>query len=231
MTQENGVGEIRENELTRFKELIARADGSLISLEGRKSRLGKPFFITARIGQDAQVPEEGVKFLNIDIFVKRGEEYVPVGIRDYEIKDNVASGNKQRHQHLPCYNQAQKAADRFWATGEGLHVIDTSFINYAIQNGGFSKMDEMRKEGVITAENQWNEPIYQNYGLGSLMVAASLLVLQRHGVETVKFISLNKPAIKTWGKFGYQGQANMSVEELVRSPQVDQSIEPFIISQ
>jgi len=231
MTQESGTGEIRENELTQFKELIAGANGSLISLEGRKSRLGEPFFITARIGQDAQVPEEGVKFLNIDIFVRRGEEYIPVGIRDYEIKDNVASGNKQRHQHLARYNQAQKAADRFWSTGEGLHVIDMSFINYAMQNGGFSKMNEMRAKGIITTEDQWNEPIYQNYGLGGLMVAASLLVLQRYGVETVKFISLTEPAIKTWGKFGYQGQANMLVEELVRSPQVDKSIEPFIISQ
>lgn len=217
---------VQEEARAAFIEQVTKADGKLIPLSGRKSKLGEPFFISTRLGQDEISPELG--YLNVDIFVQRGEEFVPIAIYDWEITKNEALGNKQRHQHLPCLNQAQRNADRYWSTGEAFHVRDDDFLKFAMENGGFEKMDQLRRQGVIQSEDQWTKSIYQGQGLGSFIITVSALALHKHGIETMKLGSLNKKAKLAWKGFGQGDRLNIKTAELVSHPKVADSINRFI---
>jgi len=218
---------VKEEIRAAFIERVTKADGSLISLSGRKSKLGEPFFISTRLGQDEISPE--LSYLNVDIFIQRGEEFIPIAIYDWEISQNEALGNKQRHQHLPCLNQAQRNADRYWSTGEAFHVRDDDFLKFAMENGGFEKMSELRRQEVIQSEDQWTESIYQGQGLGSLMIAVSALTLHKHGVETMRLGSLNEKAKLAWNGFDRGDRLGIQAPELVDHPKVADSIDKFII--
>lgn len=143
-----------------FLDRLAEADGTLIHLRGKKSRLGEDFYVCARCCKTRFWGEAINRLMGIDVFVIRDNEFLPVGRYDWEIKGNSASGNKNRHDHLPITNLAHKQAATFWAMGEGFKVLDEEFINYAAENGGFAKMRELRQLGIIIHEDQWTKPIY-----------------------------------------------------------------------
>lgn len=105
----------QKDNLADFIETISRADGELIPLPARRSKLGEPYFLSVRYGQDEV--ETDYRYLIVDVLVQRGDRFVPVGIYDWEITGETALGNKQRHGHLPALNPAQEAADRYWSTG------------------------------------------------------------------------------------------------------------------
>lgn len=223
----------KEQELTAFLDKITRADGELIPLAGT-SRLGEPLFIFARYGQDLYHPDPNLYFLNVDIVAKRGDTYVAVGIKDYEVYplQKKANGNKQRHGHLPSTHSAHEVADSSWGTGEGLHVKELSYLNYALNEiGGFEGMNKLRREGVITDEEQWGQQIYQQWGLGRLLIATSAFILKSKGIETLQFGSLSKNAQKAWSAFGYtdsQNQHEFPVEEVTKSPAAKKAITKFL---
>ncbi|MFC1790228.1 hypothetical protein ACFLZP_01950 [Patescibacteria group bacterium] len=133
-------------------------------------------------------------------------EFVPVAIYDWEISQNEALGNKQRHQHLPCFNQAQRNADRYWSTGEAFHVRDDDFLKFAMESGGFEKMSELRRQRMVRDESQWNKPIYQGEGLGSL----------------------NQKARLAWKSFGRRDRLSIETAELASHPKITDSIDKFI---
>lgn len=227
LSEESGAARLLTKEVEQYLDRILRADGELIELPGRRSLLGEPLFISARFGEDV-VPGTGYRYLNIDTFALRDGEYVPVGIKDYEIKGDVAYSNKQRHGHLPPVNVAQEAANRYWATGEALHVREDDLLKFAMENGGFPKMGELREKGFVATEEDWTKKIYQRKGIGSLMVASSILILKERGVESILFGSFTDSAEATWRKFGGREGAKMFVSELADSPNITTSIEPFV---
>lgn len=185
-----------------FLDRLAEADGASIHLRGKKSRLGEDFYICARAGSVTYWGPSVERLLIVDMLVKPDDWFVPIAHYDWEIKGNQASGNKNRHGHLPTVTTAHIVADSFWETGEGFKVEDASFINYAMANGSFAKMGEMTKTGLISNEEQWREPVYQKYNIGSFMVAVSAYILQKQGVVKREFVSASGVAKRAWKRFG-----------------------------
>lgn len=218
----------REAVVGSFIDAIAPADGRLLALPGGTSRLDEPLFISARMGEDEVTP--GTSYLNVDVVAKRGNEYVPVGIYDWEIVGGGrAVGNKQRHGHLPTRNPAQETAERYWSTGEALHVRDDNFLKYATENGGFTKMSELRNMGVIQGEEQWTQPIYQGLGIGGLMIAVSAITLDRHGVTEMDLGTLSKPAKQAWKKFGRGDRQRLSPKEVTGHQSTERALAKFLL--
>jgi hypothetical protein len=229
MTVDSGFDSISQprREVSNFVEKVVRADGQLLSLSGRKSKLGEPLHISVRFGEDSVNAD--TQYLIIDVLASRENEYVPVGIYDWEIKEGRASGNKQRHGHLPAINEAQEAADRYWATGEGFHVRGDDFLKYASENGGFQMMNKLRREGIIKEEDQWTEPIYQRLGIGSLMIAISALVLNELEIEEMNLGTLSPLAEMPWRKFGGKDRVKLNPGDFSNHPEIRKTIEKFLI--
>lgn len=220
--------EVTEHEetLNSFIDAIASADGRLLALPNGKSRLDEPLLISARFGADDVIPN--IFYLNVDVFTKRGEEYIPVGIYDWEITGGKAVGNKQRHGHLPVRNPAQKAAERYWNTGEAFHVRDDNFLKYALESGGPNGMSELRDTGVIQSEEQWSEPIYQDLGIGGLMIAVSAIILDKQGITVMDLGTLSKPAKQAWKGFGREERLRLSPKEVASHEKTKSTLSKFL---
>jgi hypothetical protein len=210
----------------QFVEKISVADGQLIPLPGTKSKLGEPLFISARFGRDDVDPS--IQFLNVDVFAKRGEDFLPVGIYDWEVNGDVAVGNKQRHNHLAVVNTAQQAADQYWSTGEAFHIRGDDLLKYAESLGGLEGMSKVRAMGLIDTEEKWISPIYQNIGIGSLMISTSAIVLEAHKISTLNLGTLSQDAQRAWKSFGRGDRTILSPREVSQHPKAHSSIDKFI---
>ncbi len=229
MSIDSELGSINrpEIEVESFVEKIVKADGKLLNLPGKRSRLGEPLYISARYGVDSV--DKDVRYLIIDVFASREDEYVPIGIYDWEIKGCKASGNKQRHGHLPAINEAQEVADRYWATGEGFHVRGDDFLKFAAEKGGFKMMNKLKRNGTIANEEQWTKPIYQQLGIGSLMISVSALVLNELGITEMELGTLSKLAEMPWKKFGGEDRVKLKPGDVSKHPEIKTTIEKFLI--
>jgi len=199
--------------VAKFKKEVTANDGTLISIPGLKSRLGESLYISTRFGED-QVGT-GVSFLNVDVFAQRDDQFIPVGIYDWEVVGKRANGNKQRHGHLPATNQAHESADRYWSTGEAFHVRDDDLLKFATEAGDLNKMTELRQRGVVQDENQWTDSLYQGRGIGGLMIAVSAIVLESKGIEEMNVGTLSRDAQRAWKKFEIGGRSLVIPSELV----------------
>jgi hypothetical protein len=215
----------KENQIQGFIEKISKADGQLIPLPNIKSRLNEPLFISSRFGSDEINPEDN--YLNIDIFALRENDYIPVGIYDWEIKEGRANGNKQRHCFLPTYNSAQETAKNFWGN-ESFQIKGDDFLHYAMVTGGFDSMDKLRKQGFINNEQKWSQSIYRGLGLGSLLVATSALVLEKKGIRFMELGTLSQAAKKVWSNFDRGDKTTLLTREVSQHPKTRATLTKFI---
>lgn len=217
---------IKENQVQGFVEKISKADGQLIPLLNIKSRLNEPLFISSRFGSD-EINQEN-KYLNIDIFALRENNYIPVGIYDWEINGDHANGNKQRHCFLPTYNSAQEIARSFWGN-ESFQVRGDDFLRYAMTTGGFQAMDRLREQGFIDNEQKWSQPIFRGLGLGSLLIATSALVLDKKGIKFMELGTLSQTAKKVWNSFDRGERTTLTPKEVTQHPKSKATIEKFFV--
>ncbi|MFO0702522.1 MAG: hypothetical protein U0514_01435 [Candidatus Andersenbacteria bacterium] len=222
-------------ELKAVTERLARGDGALVEVKGIQSTVGERLWVTARYGQDVTLPEPGQYFLNIDLFADRNGRFEPIGMRDFEVRNGVADGNKQRHGRLPEMSNARAdertahaRADKKWATGEGIKISDEDLLNYAGRLGGLKGMGVLRERGLIQSEKDWGKKVYQERGLGTLLNVIALLVLRQKGVERVQLGHLNKASEALWRRWekwrspGWQPKSReeVLVDELYNDPVV-----------
>lgn len=89
-------------------------------------------------------------------------------------------------------------------------------------------MDLSITEGIISGPGEWDEPVYRGQGLGSLMIAASAIVLNSKGVRTANLGGLSPSASGVWRKFGVQGGTPVDVKTILQLPQTDQIIRRYV---
>lgn len=206
-----------------FIQKICQATGEIIPLPGKRSKLNEELSISARYGEDSFSPHH--TYLLIDVFANRSGDLIPVGMRDWEIKSpGVASGNKQRHGHLPATSQSHVLANSYWSSGHGIRVRDEDFLRFA---GSLEGMDHLRERGIVKNES-WNEQIYQKMGIGSLMIAISLLILEKNGIQTLDASSFSQSAKATWKKFGRVTEDEIGLDQLIDHPFIRQTIRDFV---
>jgi len=223
-------GEIpnKDEKMADFSVEVIKASGELIPLEGAVSGLGEPLYISVRLGDVDYWGDKVDKLMLVDVFAESAGIFHPVGHYDWNIKGDQAWSDKNRHGgHLKVYNQAQVQAESLWY-GEALKVDDSNFATYAMNNGGFDKMDELRRMGIITSEEQWSTPVYGRMGIGSLMVAASSIALRGNGVETIVVKSRNSRADELWKRFGFTGVSEYPVQDVVEASYTKETLDKFL---
>ena len=222
---ENGQKEARVGELL---DRLKQADGELIRLEGKKTRLGEEVYISARYGEVDSLANAD-HLLLVDVFANENGEMKPIGHYDWEISGDQALGNKNRHGgHLQAANQAHSNADRTWTTGEAFKVYDKSLVSYALDKGGFEYMNRLRKDGIVTDESQWQELVYQRQGLGGLMVAVSAVILESKEIATANLGTLTPSAKSLWKKFNQEQGRDVVVAELIKDRKVNEVLSEFL---
>lgn len=209
-------------DLRAVEQRLERADGALVEVKGTRSAVGERLFVTARYAQDGGLPEPDHFYLNVDMFADRNGTLTPVGMRDFEVRNGVADGNKQRHGLLAEMPNARAdelaahhAADRHWASGEGVKLSDEDMLAHASRRGDLKNL----------SQEDMGKKVYQERGLGTLMTAIALLVLRQRGVRDIKFTHLTEPAERMWKRFGYtNGLKNLSLDQIFSSPAVAREI-------
>lgn len=221
--------EASQTKLTEFIKKITQADGVLIPLPKITSRMSEPLYVSVRYGQDIALPESGCFYLNVDMFALSHDVYVPIGMRDYEIRDSVANGNFNTHQHLQADTPAHESADTQWDK-EGLKVAETDFLKIAENSPNqFKTMDELRDKGLIGQQSDWEIKVYQKLGIGAFMTAVALEVLASKGAKTIEFESLTPQAENLWQKFGRtENQNQLDIATTLKNPHVTVALEKFI---
>ena len=105
---------IKDAAFTNFREALSRADGALIALPGRKTKLGEKLYLTARYGPVDSLGEAD-HLLLIDVLAEENGNLKPVGHYDWELHGNYAIGNKNRHGgHLKSTIPYHQEADGYW---------------------------------------------------------------------------------------------------------------------
>lgn len=170
-----------------FKELIARADGTLIPLEKQTSD-GKRIFIATRYAtnpylQDSPAADKYSLYWEIrkgreseaftavlvtDTYIDEGGVFVPAGHMDWWLRGDYANGGGNMHEALLATAPQEESAKGHW------------------------KWDNLAFATV---------PQYQNEGLGSLMLASSAIALAANGAARFYTGSLLEPAKKTYAHF------------------------------
>ena len=89
-------------------------------------------------------------------------------------------------------------------------------------------MDRLRAEGIVKSEEDWQEPVYQKSGIGRLMIASSLTVLNAKGITTANLGHLSDLAERSWKPFGNEEGKLVNVAETVKSEAVFNSTAGFI---
>lgn len=131
-------------------------------------------------------------------------------------------------------------------------VEGDNVINGAMPTAEIDKLIRTGGEPIKRAYNYWKdravsfgvESSYQKQGLGSFMLAASMIVLDEYGARRISNMILLEPAMKTWGKFGVtegrrtEGLAGRSILQLdpnkytvqgfIDNPYTEQIVAAFI---
>jgi hypothetical protein len=209
---------------------ICKLDGHLIEIPNMKSYMGESLFIATRLVTDNV--DERIRYLAVDVVAKRGEKFIPVGIKDYEIRNGVANGNKSRHDHFQEKSEVGDAIGSYWAIEQGLYVRDDDVLKYAsnLYPGEFFRgMNEVRRmPGMITSdggdEKGWNNPVYQNRGIAALMIAVSIVALRSIEVDSVKTVTLTPWAERTWRHHGMREGGTVPLDSIVQRPKAMSAI-------
>lgn len=239
--EEHAVEETRP-EVTVFKEQIAKVDGTLLPLR-KTTADGKRLYITAR---HLRNPWEFYK-------VDTAPGYYDVERRIKEGADTTANTR--------FYGWEEDRIKKGTPHMTGTVLIDTYLDNegkivpfghmdwwlsgdYA--NGGGNMHDASIPQGEHEklAAQQWgrNEHVafkvdynHHQQGVGSLMLAASAVVLPAIGMKTFFSGALLDPAKKTYNRFGIKESdfsplrdPRLPIDRLSQHPQVDRTISEFV---
>ncbi len=209
-----------EERVNEFKELISKADGSLIPLKKNTSRK-KKLFITTRFlekPQDSEdvnanpwfwgwqddkysLPMTGV--LLVDVYESDGKQLAPLGHLDWFLSGDYANGGGNMHDAAIPKNDHERLANRRW-----------------------------NRDDLIAFRVDYDE---HKQGIGSLIVAASGVVLPKLGIKRFYPGGLLQPAVKTYERFGIRKDdfigdgwdRHLPIDKLAKSPQVNKSISEF----
>ncbi len=217
----NKVARTEEERIEEFKDLISKADGTLIPLKKLTSQ-EKNLFITARYLEKPENPEDVdvnpwfwgweddeyglpmTSVLLVDVYESDGKQIKPLGHLDWFLSGDYANGGGNMHDASVPKNEHEQLANRYW------HKND--LIAFRVDYGNHRQ------------------------GIGSLIVAASGVVLPTLGVKRFYPGGLLPPAIKTYERFGIRksdfiGEGwdrHLPIDKLSQSPQVSKSISEFI---
>ena len=221
-----------QQERTPYQEFLDQActcDGTLLRLPKKTSLLGHELFLSVRYSTDMLFPQLDEFFLNVDVFALINGEYIPVGMRDFQVKGNRASGNKNMHQRLPAIHGAHVASDKRWGEA-GFAVSEEDLMKTAEKVGDVSTIfSQLRSEQIISSQFDYGKKTYQEMGIGSLMTAVALKVLKMKNIEHIEFDSLSSRADSLWSKFGKQpDQAELDVSSATNQNYTNTAIEKFV---
>lgn len=217
-------------EVKVFKEQVAKADGAPIPLR-KKTVDGKRLYITTRYIQNPV--EEQVQHLTV-----LGETSNNVNRRFWGWKDD--SLPKTGVMLVDVYAK------------EGKKVVPLGHMDWWLDNdyanggGNMHGAANPQSEHEKLAGKQWDDHYeqaafkvdsrYHNQGLGSLMIAASAIVLPANGVRRFYTGAILEPAQKTYARFnirysdftGEGGDRALPIERLSKHPQVNKTIADFV---
>jgi hypothetical protein len=98
-----------------------------------------------------------------------------------------------------------------------------------MENGGFGKMNELRTRGIIRNEDQWTDPVYQKRGIGGLMIVASALVLEKHGIKQMNLGTLSDSAEGAWEKFDRGDRIELAPGDVTKHQNADKILYKFLV--
>ncbi|OGD84620.1 hypothetical protein A2165_02270 [Candidatus Curtissbacteria bacterium RBG_13_40_7] len=209
-------------EAIAFKESVAKADGTLITLR-KETPDGRTLYITTRnIKNPTKVknPDANPSFygwrdsdepmdqftnaLLIDTYVGDGEKIVPLGHMDWWIHDDYANGGGNMHEAGIPKSEHEQLSRQRWKDA----------IGFKVEYG------------------------HHQRGLGSLMLATSAVTLQALGVRNFYPGGLLEPAKRTYSRFGIQDKnfphtknpwdRHLPIERLSQHPQINKTIGEFV---
>ena len=214
-------------EVAEYISRIRRADGELIPLPGKTSRLEEPLYISARYGKSPETGDED-EYLIIDVIAQRGEKYIPVGMKDYKIHEEIAESRFNAHTLLPATNDAHREADARWGGKDALSVESMKLDQAVDQTRIEEEIARLRERGIVTDEQTPATPVYRGLGIAKLLVASSILILEEKGIKEVEFGEIDTAAQGVWNRFGGREWSTVPLTELTKSPNIIPSIETFL---
>lgn len=220
------------SDTAEFKNLIAKADGTLIPLQRRSSQDSMLFIATRYVANPNQEESPDAEkwfggwdreagtgnfsgVVLVDTYAEEEGKIVPIGHMDWWLQGDYANGGGNMHSAAVPRNEHEQLALDNWGGRWG-------------RDGTAFKLEEE----------------YQRQGLGSLMLATSAAVLLTHGVTRFYTGALLDPAVSTYAHFGinpddfprlrhspepdWWKQRNLPIERLAQHPHVDEVIERFL---
>lgn len=201
--------------LSNSLDRIARANGELVTLDGKRSRLDEVFCVSARYGKTDALGEGVDHVLLVDLFAKRDADLYPVGHYDWDIKGAMAVSNVNRRQ------------GGFWNRAAAFEVNDELFVNYVAKHGS-NGMRHLQEIGLSSDVEGLKRPVYLQFGLGTLLLGLSAYILQKQGVLQREFVSTNRLAGRIWEAYGIEITSPIELSRVTNHPLFRKITEEFI---
>lgn len=224
----------KEKRLSEIKAAITAADGRLIPLPRKKSRLGEKLFMTVTFANQDQQNVTAPSLLSVKVFAERSSKLVQIGLRSYKISQGTADGTFNNHLHEAIYDEMptqfgseKRIVDNMMnITRNGLHVSEENIVATKHKLGMFQYIRFLLLHGWGKRKNP---DFYRGLGLGKLMTATCILALKSKQVEHIQSSSRNAITTSIWEHFGWKkGQSVVDIDALDSDSAVDAVLKEFV---